>query len=326
MDPKTDSYRPPTLDYRDWNVTGMREHVAIMALIILLPAAFIIPAKGVPIDVTIAPTQVTLRMNLSLQENITSLPLVSVDLNSSGSKSTVDRFNLALQRLVPGASIASFSLHARTVNASKSWFLSENYTMTIVGANADSGGAVKSNLGFLSMSVPGGMAASGLELNTIGETYLLANLTSQPPNTGYFINGNPTLNSVIPAQTTAPFYLLDFTWVPAISTWSRQDDLISQSTVWTYNPGSPRFNLTFGPKSPEPPLLLKSFTAVYNPSFQLSVPANAWSAGTTVYFDLSTPSELVMLVIIFSLALVLGVALILDRNVSRTRKLRAKKR
>jgi hypothetical protein len=304
----------------------MREHLAIIALIILLPTAFTIPAKGVPVDVTIAPTQVTLRMNLSLQENITSLPLVNFDLNSSGSKSTADRFNLALQRLVPGASIASLSLHARTVNASKAWFLSENYTMTIVGANLDSGAAVKSNLGFLSMSVPGGISASGLELNTIGETYLLANLTSQPANTGYFINGNPTLNSVIPAQTTVAFYLLDFSWVPAISTWGRQDDLIGQSTVWTYNPGSPRFNLTFGPKSPEPPLLLKSFTAVYNPAFQLSVPANAWTVGTTVYFDLSTTSELVMPVIIFTLAVVLVAALFLDRNVSRARKFRAKKR
>jgi len=198
--------------------------------------------------------------------------------------------------------------------------------MIILGASTNSGSSVKSNTGFLSINVAGGMKESGLELNTIGETYLLANLTSQPANTGYFINGSPTLNSVIPAQTTIAFYLLDFTWVPAISTWSRQDDVIGQSTVWTYNPGSPRFNLTFGPSSPEPPQLLKTFTAVYNPAFQLSVPSNAWAVGTTVYFDLSTPSELAMPVIIFSSAVVLGVALFLDRSVSKTRKSRAKKR
>jgi len=304
----------------------MQSHtLAIISLIILIPTAFILPGKAVPVDVTVASTQVTLRMNLSIQENITSLPLVNINLDSSGSKSIADHFTPALQRLVPGATIASLSLHARTLNSTGTWLLSENYTLTITGANTNSGSSVKSDTGFVSMNVGSGINDSGLELNKVGKTYFLPILTSQPNNTAYFINGSPTLNAAIPAQTTLLFSLLDFSWVPAVSTWGRQDDLLGQSTVWTYNPGSPRFNLTFGPRSPEGPLL-KAFTAVYNPAFQLNVAANSWSQGTTVYFDLSTPSELVMPVVILLLVVVLGFALFFDRSLSRTRRFRAKRR
>ncbi len=310
---------------RDWNVIRKHWHAAILALVIILPTAFIMPGKAVPVDVTIAPTQVTLQMNLSMQENVTSLPLVNINLDSSGSKPIADQLTPALQRLVPGATITSLSLHARTVNSSQTWLLSENYTLTIMGVNTNSGASVKSNAGFVSMNVASGINDSGLELNMIGKTYFLSILTSQPSNTAYFINGSPTLSAAIPAQTTLAFFLLDFSWVPAVSTWSRQNDLLGQSTVWTYNPVSPRFNLTFGPRSPEGPLI-KSYTALYNPAFELSVPANAWAQGTTVYFYLSTPSEIVMPVIVLLLMVVLGAALYFDRTLSRVRRLRAKKR
>src|SRR5689334_14268380 len=88
------------LDYRDWNVSGRHRHVAIIVLIILLPMAFILPARSMPIDVTLSPAQVTLRMNLSMRENITSLPLVNIDLDSAASKPIADHFTPALQRLV----------------------------------------------------------------------------------------------------------------------------------------------------------------------------------------------------------------------------------
>lgn len=299
--------------------------LAILSLIILIPTAFMIPGRGVPIDVTVSPTQVTLRMNLSLQENVTSLPLVNINLDSSTSKSIADEFTPAVQRLVPGATVTSLALQARTVNSTGTWLLSENYTLTITGANTNSGSSVKSETGFVSMNVGRGINDSGLELNTVGKTYLLSILTSQPNNTAYFINGSPTLNAAIPAQTTLLFSLLDFSWVPAVSTWGRQDDILGQSTVWTFDPGAPRFNLTFGPRSPEGPLL-KAFTAIYNPAFQLNVAANAWAQGTTVSFDLSTPSELVMPVVVLILVVVLGFALYFDRSLSRIQRFRAKKR
>jgi len=298
--------------------------LAIISLIILIPIAFILPGKGIAVDVTVAPTQVTLGMNLSLQENITNLPLVNINLDSSSSKSIADQFTPALQRLVPGATVASLSLHARTVNSTGTWLLMENYTLTITGANTNSGSSVKSDTGFVSMNVGSGINDSGLELNKIGKTYFLSILTSQPENTAYFINGSPTLNAAIPAQTTLVFSLLDFSWVPAVSTWSRQDDILGQSTVWRYNPDSPIFNLTFGPKSPEGPLI-RTFTAVYNPAFQLNVPANAWAVGTTVYFDLPTPSELLMPVIIVLSVVILAAALYFDRSLSKIQRFRAKR-
>jgi hypothetical protein len=216
-------------------------------------------------------------------------------------------------------------MQARTINASRTWILSENYTLVITGVNTNSGSAIRSNTGFLTMNVADGISLGGLELNTVGQSYLLAPLNSQPANTAYFINGGATLNAAIPAQTTQTFSILDFSWVPAVSFWTRKDDLLGQSTTWTFDQGSPRFNLTYGPKSPEGPLI-KAFTAVYYPAFQLTVPANAWASGSTVYFDLATPSELVMPTIILISIMVLGATFLLDRRLSVTQRFRAKKR
>ncbi len=175
------------------------------------------------------------------------------------------------------------------------------------------------------MNVSDTIPVGGLELNTVGVTYLLANLNSQLSNTAYYIDGHQSLTATIPAQTTLRFYILDFTWVPTVSTWTRHDDLLAQSTTWTYGLGGPRFNLTYGPRSPEGPLL-KTFIAIYNPSFTLTVPANAWSDGSIVSFDRSTPSEILMPLLIGISLVVLVTTVALDRNLTSTQRARKKKR
>jgi hypothetical protein len=304
---------------------GKHWRIIVVAAIILLPTTIIVPARGAPVYAIVAPSQVTLQMNLSISENITSLPLANIYPNSSASRQIIDHLQPAFQKLVPGATIATLNLQARTINASRTWILSENYTLVITGVNTNSGSAIRSNTGFLTMNVADGISLGGLELNNVGQSYLLAPLNSQPANTAYFINGGATLNAAIPAQTTQTFSILDFSWVPAVSFWTRKDDLLGQSTTWTFDQGSPRFNLTYGPKSPEGPLI-KTFTAVYYPAFQLTVPANAWASGSTVYFDLATPSELVMPTIILISIMVLGTTFLLDRRLSVTQRFRAKKR
>ncbi len=208
-------------------------------------------------EVSVAPDSVTVNMNLVLQENATSLPLISFYLDSSNSTVVVGQLAPAVDKLVPGATITGLTLRARTFNSSGTWFLGENYTLVLGGVSTKHGSSVKADLGFVSIDVPDSLVSDGLELNTVGSTYLANTLNSQGNQSMlYYVNGHQTLTSVIPVQTTVLFRLLDFSWVPSVSSWQNGRDILGQSTTLTFDPGEPRFNLTFGPRSPENTLKL----------------------------------------------------------------------
>jgi len=282
--------------------------------------------RGVAVEVSVAPDSVTVNMNLALQENATSLPLINFYLDSSNSTKVVGQLAPAVDKLVPGATITSLTLWARTFSSSGTWFLEENYTLVLGGVSAKHGSAVKADLSFVSMDVPDSLVSDGLELNTVGSTYLANTLNSQGNQSMlFYVNGHQTLTSVIPVQTTVLFRLLDFSWVPSVSSWQNGRDILGQSTTLTFDPGGPRFNLTFGPRSPEN-TLKEAFTAVYSPSLAIvTVPAVAWIDGQFVSFDLSSPAELWMPVIAgVSLVALLG-TLLLDRSLSRGQRLKKKR-
>jgi len=165
------------------------------------------------------------------------------------------------------------------------------------------------------------------ELNAIGTTILLPALQAKEsafPNLQYFIDGSQTRNAVIPEQTTKTFWLLDFTWIPRVSAWTETNDVLTQSTAWSYNPLSPRYNLTLGRPSPEGPLLAK-YTAIYQPSMKVTVPANAWVNGNLLYFDIPTLNEVAM-PLIATTSLILGLAtFVVDRRLSSSFPVRKKK-
>src|SRR5207245_8899202 len=282
---------------------------ALLLTIILLGP--VISARGGPIDVTVTSDKTTLHLNLALNENLTSLPVASIYVDSSNASMLEKPIAQAVQKLVPTATISNLTLRARTFNSSGSWLQEENYTLVITGINTNTGGVIRSEVGFLSMSILDSITEGGLELNTVGVTYLLPPLRAQENRTVYYINDHQTLNSVIPVQTTISFRMLDFSWIPPIFAWTRQDDLLTQLTVWTFNLGGPRFNLTYGTPTPEG-TLLKTFTAVYNQSVHLTVAANAWSDGTVVYFVLHTPADILVILIEFLSLYVIMMAYIFD--------------
>lgn len=305
-------------------MTGWRQFWAVVGLLMLIVET--VPAVyATPVVWTISASQITLNMNLGFQENITALPVRNILIDQSNSSVITDHLLPRLIKLAPGVTITDLNLHVRTYNVSRTWFLFENYTVVIGGAITSTGSRISANAGFVSMNVSEGIFVGGLELNGVGKTYLLANLTSQPSNTAYWINTAPTLTSTIPAQTTVGFFLLDFSWVLPISLWAHQGDVLGQSTNWIYNAFGPRYNLTFGPRSPEGPPI-RTYTALYDPSFQLTVPANAWAQGTTIYFDVSTPAETIMPLIISASAVILLVAYLLDRRLGVSQRFTRKKR
>ena len=311
----------------------MTRAVAILILVTLtlgLGVGLINNTRGQPVEVTVQPDTVTLTMNLEFYENVTVLPPININLGSSNSSETlntvVQPLQTAIQKLVPTASISSLELRARTFNTTKMWYLTENYTIAISGANTNTGSNVASNLAFLALNMTQPITIANQEINAIGTAYILAPLSQQPSSTQFFIDGHQTLNAIIPVETTARFWLLDFTWVQPLPTWTEKSDLLGRTTTWTFTPPGPRYNLTYGPPSPEG-TLIRTYEAIYNPTFRISVPANAWINNREVTFDLNNPAEIAMPILVAASLAVLLSTILIDRKItSKPRSMTKKKK
>lgn len=301
----------------------------LLIILTVLPSSLVQLSKAQPVQVTVGQSSITMNMQLLLQENLTGLPAINTNLSDSNSSTVLQPIlqpiNNSLNKLVPGARITSFQLDTQTLNSSGTWRLKENYTIVITGANTNSGSSIRSNLALIAMNVSQPLMASNQEINAVGSTYLLAPLNAQDPKiTAYYIDGHQTLSAVIPAQTTSTFWLLDLTWVPPVSSWPETRDPLKQTTRWTLDLGSPRYNLTYGRKSPEG-TLINVHTATYYPTFTISVPANAWVDGNTISFDTPTPSENTMPLIIGASIAALIIVVLWDRRLTSALRVRKRK-
>jgi hypothetical protein len=304
----------------------LRWIIVVLILLSIFPSSLIELSRARPIEITVAQSTVTMNMNLVLQENLTSLPSINIYLTEANSSTVLQPITTAIDKLVPNASVASLELRAKTSNSSAMWLLEENYSITVKGASTNLGSNIRTNIGFIAMNVSQSLMVSNQELNAVGSAYLLAPLNAQDPRaTTYYIDGHRTLSSVIPAQTTTTFWLLDLTWVSPISTWTKNDDVLKQSTIWSLDLGAPRYNLTYGTRSPEGGLLRVN-TAIYNPTFSVSVPANAWADGSTISFDVPSPFEIAMPAIAAVSLVAVIAGLVLDRRLTRVLRTRKKKR
>lgn len=298
--------------------------LSFFVLLVVLAATPV--SHGATVQYQVNADNVTLKMNLALVENETGLPLVSFYVDSSNSTAIADNVTAALHKLAPGISVSKLTLRAQSTNSSGTWSLIENYTVVFQGGNKNLGSSVRANIAYISMDVPGAVQNDGLELNTVGLTYLVKPLESQSNQTGYYVNDHQFLTASIPITTTIEFHLLDFSWVPSLSGWTHSQDLLAQTTSWSYDTGSPRFNLTFGPKSSTENTLVKKYMAVFSPSFLINVPANAWTDGTNLAFDVPTLAEILMPAIIGVSIVTLGVSLFFDRRMTKNQRFRPKKK
>jgi hypothetical protein len=291
--------------------------------------------RGATSKITVDQKYVTMRMQLKLIENFTDLPRLNVTLTNA--TALVNPVQTALQKKVPSASLHFLQLQAQTILLNQSqhlWLLQENYTLVIAGANMNAGSRISSDLSFLSMNVSDSISISNVELNTVGAYYLLVPLKTLPQttSTGYFLDGETFRSTVIPGLNTEKFRFLDFTWVPSISTWTRQDDILKQSTRWDLSPSTTNlfqggfpFNLTVGLVKREN-IYLPIYEAIFDPSLEVTISSNAWAIGTTVYFDLPSPLTTLMMAITASVLSIALVGLVIDRRLTRPMVIRKKKR
>ena len=307
----------------------------LLILTVLLSLPISNQVRGLTSKIIVGQKYVTMNMQMKLTENFTDLTQLNVSLTNA--TALVNPVQTALQRKVPSASIHLLQLQADTTLLNQSqhlWLLKENYTIVIAGAIMTAGSRISSDLAFLSMNVSDSINISNVELNTVGAYYLLGPLNSLPvtTSTGFFFDGETFRSTVIPGINTQKFKFLDFTWVPSISHWSRQDDILKQSTQWDLSPSTTNlfqggfpFNLTVGLVKREN-TYLPIYEAVFDPSLEVTVSSNAWADGTTIYFDLPSTLTALMAAITASTVTVALVGFVIDRRLTRPALPKRKKR
>jgi hypothetical protein len=289
--------------------------------------------------VTVSPPTVVLDYHVEFQENFTSLSQSRVVLDTSNSSGLVRTIEKAMQQLVPEAHLdpSTFKFEANIGQQnprSNMWIITENFTETITGASSGLPGIENYNLGFLSMRISDSLQFGGTEFNNIGQAYLVQPIESQRRGTTFYLDqslvrGGPYSNAVIPSSATSRFSLLDFSWVPKVSSWTHTYRPFDSSSKWTLNPQAHSqalpFNVTAGIASPEG-TLLGSFVAFLSPTLVLTTPPRSWSEGSTVSYNVPTASAAVMALIIVAVVVLAATSYFVERRVVRPMAQYRKKR
>ena len=308
-----------------------RRSVLLALLAILLVATVTHANAQGSISATITPPVVALKYDVEFWENFTALSQSSVIMDATNSSGLLNTFNAAIQRLVPGARFDSqtFNFQARIVQSSSGsnmWRISENVTGDVLGANPGSSGVANYNIGFLSMNLSDPLVFGGVEYNRVGQAYILQPLDSQRTGTKFYLDqglvrGGPYSNAVIPGEATSKFSLLDFSWIPKVSSWTHTYRPFDSSSMWTLKPGTDStglpFNVTAGIPSPEG-TLLTSLTAFINPTLMVSSPPRSWSQASTIFYNNVVTFPTLMAIILAAVVILAAGSYVSEKRITRS--------
>jgi len=300
-------------------------------LAMLLGPSLLATVRAAAITVTVINDSVSIQMNFQLVENLTtSLPPLDITLDQSSP--VLLPIQKGFQSLVPDSRIDQLSLHARTGeinNRTGLWVFEENYTVTVSGVTKNTGGRITADLAFLSSRNNQSILASGVELNNIGQSYLVQGFQRFPPDskTRYFSGAGGFTLPLIPEQDTSSFSLLDLSWISPVSRWTGDYQFFDPSTVWNLQPRSAPYNVTVGLGLTTENTFLREHVAYLNSSVEIIGPPRAQADGATIMFDLPTVAETIMpIIIVITLATAIT-TILFERRVSKsTRPVRGRKR
>src|SRR5256712_10043248 len=309
-------YELPTLASRRLRVIFIP-----VLLAMLLAPSLLAPVRGAPITVTVSRDSVSIAMNFEVIENLTtSLPQLDTVLDQSSPVLT--SMQSGFRSMVPHARIDQLTLHARTAevnNRTGLWVFQENYTITVSGVNNDIGGRIIADLAFLSSKNNQSISVSAVELNNLGQSYLLQGLQRFPPDskTRYFAETGEYTLPLIPEQFTSGFSLLDLSWITPVSNWPGRYQPFYPSTIWNLQPRTPPYNVTVGVGLTTEQTFLKEYVAYLDSSLEIIAPPRAQADGRTILFDVPTIAETIAPIIIVVSLLIAVATFFLERRISK---------
>ena len=270
-------------------------------------------------------------MNLELFDNLTTtLPALDTVLDQSSP--ILLPIQKGFQSIVSGAHIDLLTLHARTAEINNStglWTFQENYTITISGVTRNTGGRIIADLAFLSSRNNQSISSSGVELNNIGQSYLVQGIQRFPPDskTNYFSGTGRFTLPLVPEQDTSSFSILDLNWISPVQNLPGGYQPFQPSTVWNLQPRRPVYNVTVGIGLTSENTFLKRYVAYLDSSLEIIAPPRSQASGTMILFDIPTIAETIMPILILVSLVTAITTILLERRVTKSmRPVRGRRR
>ena len=284
-----------------------------------------VPASASNVAVKVEGLQVHEALDLSLAENVTTLPPMTTSVNDASDPNLTSSFSQALKSADPTASASN----ANVLINSSSKGLNLTATMDIEGASQRNGDIVTANMTWLPFAVTSDLRAQNLSFNTVGKTYFRP-ITAYYANASRFVGRpNATITGVIfyvngtsVSAPSAEDYVGNFTTLnfgsinPDIALWNRTYTLSNNTTTWrAWPPGLLNFNMQIQRRN-----VTTSYVATYGYTVTISVPGVGRAQGASILVEVGSGQMEWLMAAIVVLTVVCAIAVQLTIR-SRGKKL-----
>ena len=285
---------------------------AILILFVIMASLFVLPAYASDVTITIENQQVQARLSLSLQQNITQLPVQSNTLSTGSNDELSSAFTKALTDAFPGAAPAGLTLN---LNSAGMW-LNISATMTISGVSVRKGDVLSANMTWKDFDISSNLRAGNLSYNAVGKQYLrpvaaiysnASRFVGRPNSTITGVNflvNNTSVSGPVAENYLGNFTVFDFRALSVpIEDWARTYTLNNNTTTWQYTPpqlldisiGVQRLNVT------------TNFFARYGYDAEITVQGIARAHGDTLLLDVGTGQKEWVMAGLIALTIVLAI-------------------
>ena len=286
--------------------------------LVTISSLLIVPVHATGVTISVQNGQLQMKMILSLNQNITTLPTRTLSLNASQDSSLHSAFANALQQADPSAELSSLTLQI----VSTSDWLNLTATMGISGVTTLNGDMATFNSTWKSFNVATDLSAQNLSYNAVGSVYLRPVIDYYVNASKYELKPNATITAVtfFSNQTSVPGYrladqvgnftLFDFSPLNLpLEQWNKTYNIQNDTTTWHYTP-------------PQALAVSLSATRGLNNTFQIFanygydaeivLPGVAQGSGNTLLVGIGSGhrEEIMIAAVIFFIALAVGVQIL----------------
>ncbi len=266
---------------------------AILILFVIMASLFVVPAYSSDVTIAIENEQVQARLSLSLQQNITQLPVQSNTLSMASNDQLSSAFTKALTDASPGTAPAGLTLN---LDSAGMW-LNISATMIVSGVSVRSADVLSANMTWKDFKISSDLRDGNLSFNTVGNQYFrpvgafysnASRFVGRPNSTitgvNFFINGT-SVSGPVAENYLGNFTVFDFGALSVpVEDWTRTYTLSNNTTTWRYTPpqlldisiGVQRLNAT------------TSFFARYWYEAEVTVQGIVRARGDTLVLDVGT--------------------------------------
>ncbi|MGO9643459.1 MAG: hypothetical protein ACLPY5_01790 [Candidatus Bathyarchaeia archaeon] len=218
---------------------------AYIIFLVTITSLFIVPVHAAGVTISVQNGQFQMKMILSLNQNMTTLPTTTLSLDASQDSSLHSAFANALQQADPSAQLSNLTLQIISTN---DW-LNVTATMVVSGVSTVNGDVATFNSTWKSFDVATDLSARNLSYNTVGSVYLRPVVDYYVNASNYELKPNATITAVtfFSNETSVPGYrladqvgnftLFDFSPLNVpLEQWNKTYNIQNDTTTWRYTP------------------------------------------------------------------------------------------